>query len=386
MRRWIVGAVESGLGPRRGCILIAGISIASLLALVSEPATGIGNFTWVRRAGEPTETGYGSSLRGAGQRPPVQVFGYVPENDGQPAWTSAEMHREVLSGVSVVQYYLDGDGNLGTLPGGGAVPGWAVTSGLRVVPLIQNNDGDWNRPVVARVLNDPRRRQHHIDRIVTLVVSGGYPGVELDYENLLAVDREPFSTFIEELARALHDRQKQLLVAVHAKLSEPGEWDGARAQDWSRIGAAADWVIVMSYDADPSRPGPIAPLGWTRAVLQFAVARVPPGKVIQGIPFYGHDWSSSGVVERTYRQIQQIAHNNGTQPRRDMTDRHLVLEYTQGNTRHEVWFTDGETVAALTAIGREVGVAGYALWRLGGEDPTVWDVLAGVPLRSERGR
>jgi spore germination protein YaaH len=308
------------------------------------------------------------------------VWGYVPDFDRAAAWSTAQANRAALSGVSLFQYHLGANGQLIEYPGVGGAPTWVAQRGLAVVPMITNHiENRWDRDVVARVLGDPNRRRQHVDRIITLAVNGGYPRIELDYESLSATDREPFSAFVEELAAALHARGKQLSVAVHAKLAEPGEWDGPQAQDWSRIGAAADWVIVMTYDHDPSRPGPIAPLEWTRAVLRFATTRIPPGKIIQGIPLYGYDWSRNArAVDRTYSQLLDLARARGGELRRDEVDRHLTLEYTDRGVRHEVWFADAETVAALTEIGREVGVAGYALWRLGGEDPSVWALLQGI--------
>ena len=209
-----------------------------------------------------------------------------------------------------------------------------------------------------------------------MAVEGGHPSIEIDYESLSAAERDPFSRFIEDLAGELHDQGKQLAVAVHAKASDPGEWAGAQAQDWARIGAAADRVIVLTYDYDPARPSPIAPLSWTKDVLRHAVSRIDPTKVIQGVPLYGYDWASGASgVGRTHQELLELARQHGVQPRREWRDLHVVFDYGRGRDRHQVWLSDGATVAALLALGREVGIGGYAFWRLGGEDPAVWPAL-----------
>jgi spore germination protein YaaH len=306
-----------------------------------------------------------------------QVWGYVPDYDWPAAWVSAEAHGVDLAGVSLFQYHLDSQGNLIRQPKFGEVPAWAIARGLTIVPMITNQVGNaWDRDIVARVLSDSERRRHHVAQIVALAVRGGYSAVELDYENLSAPDRETFSAFVEELGAALRMQRKELSVAVHAKLAEPGAWGGAPAQDWSRIGAAADRVVVMTYDYGPDRPGPIAPLKWTRDVLRFATALIPAGKVIQGIPLYGYDWAKKQpAADHTYRELIELAQRHEVLTHRDAADRHLTFEYTVGAVRHEVWLADGVTVQALMTVGREMGVAGYALWRLGGEDPTVWSTV-----------
>jgi spore germination protein len=310
---------------------------------------------------------------------PSQVWGYVPEYDRPSAWASAQSNRAALSGVTVFQTHLDADGDLIHYPNV-QFPDWLWQSQLTIVPMVTNHVGDrWDGDLVGRVISNPDRRRYHIDQIVNYAVDGGFSGIELDYENLSPAQREPFSTFVRELASALHSRGKQLTVAVHAKLQEPGEWDAPQAQDWAVIGAEADRIVVMTYDFDPARPGAISPLGWTRSVLQFAATRIPPNKIIQGIPLYGYDWSGGRTgVDVTYTQLLDLARTHGVQPRRDPMDHHLILEYTDRGSRHEIWLADADTVASLVQVGREVGVAGYALWRLGGEDASAWGVLSGI--------
>lgn len=306
-----------------------------------------------------------------------KIWGYLPNYDRDAAWSSVEAHGDLLAGVSLFQYGLNADGSLGEYAGLGREPLWTSRRKIAVVPMVTNLVGErWDRDLVADVLADPDRRRHHIEQLIALVVQGRYPALELDYENLAAPDRLPLAGFIEELGQALHERGKELSLALHAKLDEPGEWAGAQAQDWSMLGSVADRIVVMTYDYDPSRPGPIAPIEWTRAVLRFALSQIPSGRVLQGIPFYGYDWSGSGPAEyRTYGDVLALARVHAAKSRREEADQHLVLSYQEAGVAHEVWIPDGGTVSALLNIGRELGVAGYAIWRMGGEDPSAWQAI-----------
>jgi spore germination protein YaaH len=293
------------------------------------------------------------------------------------------MHTDLLTGVALFQYRLDAEGNLHAQSKSSDIPSWAAARRLRVVPMITNQLGErWDRDVVAHVLRDATLQADHIDRVVAIAVSSGAPAVEIDYESLAADDREKFASFLERLAEALHGNGKELSVAVHAKTSEPGAWSGAQAQDWARIGSVADRVVVMTYDFDPKRPGPIAPLSWTRSVLRLASSLIASRKVVQGIPLYGYDWAAKRAArDRTYRESMELAERHGAQVKRDDIDQHLWFEYSADGVRHDVWFVDAVTVAALASVGRELGVAGYALWRLGGEDPAIWESGGGIAGR-----
>jgi spore germination protein len=317
---------------------------------------------------------------GAGTSPPIQVWGYVPDFDTEAAFASALENRSVLTGITQVRYFPDRDGKLRQYPGAPPLPEWIRTHGMAVVPLIANQvAGQWDRDLIDYLLSDPTRRGHHVRNIVARTITEAHPAVELDYEFLATSLRDAFSAFVEELAAALHEHGRMLAVAVHAKSSEPGDDAGSAAQDWERIGAAADRVAVMTYDWDPTHPGPISPLAWTREVLAFAASCIPLTKVMQGIPLYGYRWTEGQPPSYlTYQEFMSLARRSGCTPRRDAASRHLVLVGAEVGIPFEAWLPDSETVMALGSIGKELGVAGYTAWRLGGEESTALTSLHSV--------
>jgi len=311
----------------------------------------------------------------------MEVWGYVPNFDEVAAWESAWRNRRVLTGVSVVRCYLDANGEPVDYPTAPRMPEWVGGSGLKTALLVANQtEARWDSAVVDRALADAPSRRLHVDRLLDCVRLAGYGGVEIDYEALPLVLREPFSLFVEELAHALQNGSKELAVAVHAKQSEPGESAGSQGQDWARIGAAADRVAIMAYDFDPSRPGPVSPVAWTRDVLRHALDLIPANRVIQGVPLYGYLWRDGADPDYlTYGDFQNLATSHGASPRREAADRHLVLQYEEGGHSFEAWLPDRQTVATLASVGRQLGVAGYSLWRLGGEQDDALAALEGAP-------
>ena len=142
------------------------------------------------------------------------------------------------------------------------------------------------------MLHSPELMAAHVTAIVALVQRNQYAGIDLDYENLHAADRQAFSTFVTRLAHALHAKGKVLSVAVFAKTTNAGTDPRNVAQDYAAIGRAADQVRLMAYDYhwESSAPGPVAPISWVRAVLRYAKTQIPASKIILGVPLYGYDW------------------------------------------------------------------------------------------------
>jgi spore germination protein YaaH len=284
-------------------------------------------------------------------------------------------NADVLDEVNFFWYTLGADGGIQ----GGVMASQAVQvardAGLRVVPSIVNGGFDAQR--VSLVVNDPARRQQHIQDILALVRDNDYDGIDIDYESLNPADRDAFSLFIEELAAALHAEGKLLSIAVHAKTGDAGAWGGAAAQDWARLGAAVDSFKIMTYDFHngASEAGPIAPLDWVDAVLSYAATVVPPEKTWMGVPVYGYNWTGSRAQSLNWRQALQLAGQQGVQPQRDLASGELTFSYDDG--RHTVYFNDGETLAGRLALLREKHpkVAGIAIWPLGGEDPANWTAI-----------
>ena len=280
--------------------------------------------------------------------------------------------------VNFVWYELDAGGSItGDVQ---SPPGMeaARVAGLRIVPSIQN--AGFNREAVAAIIHDPARRAQHVQDLVALVTANGFDGLDLDYESLNPEDRDDFSLFVEELAAALHARNKLLSIAVHPKTEEPGTWNGPQAQDYARLGAAVDEFKIMTYDYhwSTSEAGPIAPLDWVDQVLTFAATVVPPEKTYLGVPFYGYDWTGSTGEPLNWRQATKLASQNNAELQRDASSGEAWFTY--GDGRHTVYFNDAETLRQRlqAAFERHPDLAGVAIWALGGEDPENWSVRSGV--------
>jgi spore germination protein len=314
--------------------------------------------------------------------PPV-VIGYVPYWDQTRGFDVTSEHPDLFDEISPVWYSLEPTGEIVlTDAEHTTVDRTAVRrlqeQGVRVIPTVTNlRDGEWDPEAVQAMLHRPEAMETHIRELVRLTLDEGYDGVDIDYEHLRAADRDAYSTFLTDLAAALHAEGKLLTTAVHPKTSESGYGERNAAQDFRAIGAAADQVRVMTYDYswEDSPPGPVAPAGWVEEVIAWTVTQMPPEKVVLGIVLLGYDWGPERGETVDYEQAQDTAaEHQATVRRADDDSPWFAYDDTSGR-QHEVWYEDADSVAAKVPLVDQYDLAGAFFWRLGGEDPDVWSVV-----------
>ncbi|MCI2417603.1 glycosyl hydrolase family 18 protein [Saccharopolyspora sp. K220] len=252
---------------------------------------------------------------------------------------------------------------------------------IPIVPSLANiTDGYWAYEPVAKVLHDPARMHRHVADIVELVKREDYAGIDIDYENLRAGDRQAFTAFVTELGRAMDAEGKTLSVAVFAKDSDAGYDERNVAQDYAAIGRAVDQVRLMGYDYawSTSPPGSVAPISWVRDVLRYAKTQIPPDRIVLGVPLYGYDWVDGHGTAVTWLQAFRLATEHRAKVNYDAPTQSPWFRYTDAQGReHEVWFENAPSSKAKFEAARGSGIRGVYLWMFGYEDTDTWRELRG---------
>jgi spore germination protein YaaH len=253
------------------------------------------------------------------------------------------------------------------------------------VPLVVN-PGFRPEPILE-VLAFPERQARAIASLVSRATAEGWAGVQFDFEHIPASARDRYSDFVRAAARAFRAAGLSLSVAVVAQHSEepgaylPGFWEEwAGVFDYAALGAAADFLSLMTYDQHTplTGPGPVAGLPWVQAVLAHALARVPPGKISLGIPLYYRAWRSRGEPGYGgFQEAQALREMLGVPARWDAVQRSPHFVAAGDGTVTTVWYEDARSVAERLALVRRNGLRGFSAWVLGQEDPAVWTLLRG---------
>ena len=122
-----------------------------------------------------------------------------------------------------------------------------------------------------------------------------------------------------------------------------------------------------------SPPGPIAAVDWVNRNLGTRVAEVGAARIVAAFPLYGYRWRRSAATEViSYDDARRLTTTTNTPLTRDHASATLHALSPEG---WEIWVSDHVLLETLVREARELGVTTFALWRLGLEDPAVWDVI-----------
>lgn len=228
-----------------------------------------------------------------------------------------------------------------------------------------NELGGFSPKPVQAFLNDPAKMRAHIDQLVAIAEEDKLDGLDIDYESLEAGDGDRFTRFIELLGEALRAKKKILSVTVHPKESEPGNWDGPKAQDYAKLGKAADVFRIMCYDMhwSGSDAGSIAGTAWAERVMKFAATVVPARKLELGVAAYGYDWNTKPARSLTFKDTV------GLGP--------FTLDSASGERAWggKVHYSGPEAVGQKYALAKRLGLRGISMWYIGSEDPEIWKLF-----------
>ncbi len=374
VHRWHPSTIRS---VRQGRILAQGLVVCVMVALVSLlPGWSSEIKTWDRALlpqlarvtfqAPPSQPGqtWPPRLRHLGTG---LVLGYLYDPNA-PATALSQLRQltPVLTGVAADWYSVNAAGQISgqTQPG---VVRFAERHRLLNLAVVEQTDPG----VLSALLASPAAEQRAMEQMLTMVESDRFAGVNLDWEGIVPSDRSRFNRFVGKLCALFHVHGYYVTLSVPAETaSQPlNSWTGA--YDYPVLGREADLLMIMAYDQHWSggHPGPIASTAWVRSVLAYTISVVPHQKVILGIPGYGYDWNGEGAVALSFVQAEGLRHQYAPSAHGNH------FQYLQNGVVHSVWFENTQSFLNKIHLVSGFELRGIVLWRIGIEDPKMWDFL-----------
>jgi cellulose synthase/poly-beta-1,6-N-acetylglucosamine synthase-like glycosyltransferase/spore germination protein YaaH/peptidoglycan/xylan/chitin deacetylase (PgdA/CDA1 family) len=249
--------------------------------------------------------------------------------------------------------------------------------GMEVFPMVNNSDGS-NWVDISAFLNNADSRSLFRSQAMQFLSTGRFHGLIVDFEAFPQSGQAGFVALLQELSSDLHKRGMKLYVAVPPHNEE---------YEYASISAAADGVVLMNYDEHypGAESGPVASQDWFDQNLKFATSVIPKNKIMCAIANYGYDWAlkpKKGKLPADLRDhsvsVQEAwlaARDSDEDVNFDDDAMNPHFSYLdERNFRHDVWFVDGVTALNQMRSAQSLGIKTFALWRLGGEDRSLWRV------------
>lgn len=243
---------------------------------------------------------------------------------------------------------------------------------IRVNALINNfKDSAWDRGSLRTMLANAESRRRCIEAIERYLVEQKLSGINIDFESVPDESQKHLVQFMREL--------REKLQTHNLELSQSVPIDDDRF-DFRKLAASVDYLMLMSYDenASDNEAGPVASQAWFTREIQRRLRAVPANKLVIGIGSYGYDWTKSQppAEEISFQDAVRIASESAGDIELDDASGNPHFDYADdANQTHTVWFLDAITAFNQVQAASRLNPRGFALWRLGSEDPGVWSVL-----------
>ena len=247
---------------------------------------------------------------------------------------------------------------------------WGTRPILTLTPL--GEDGHFNNNLVSALVRSHELQQRIIWELGRTMQDKGFGGLDIDFEYVLADDREGFAAFVDLTTRVMNLFGYPVTVALAPKTSAEQRGLLYEGIDYALLGAAANRAMLMTYEWGYSQGPPmaVAPINMVRRVVDYAVTAIPREKLSLGIPNYGYDWAlpyERGMTRAktiNNHQAVQLAIDFGVDIRFDETAMSPYFRYWQYGVQHEVWFEDVRSMKAKFDLIKEYGLSGAGYWQL----------------------
>src|SRR5436189_707225 len=303
----------------------------------------------------------------------VRLAFYV--NGDPDSYASLQQHATQFTHVCPEwMTVIDGMGNL-QIDSDSRVSKLAASKGIALMPLLTNLVGDtWQPEAIENLAHGPAKRQDgFIQEVLGVLRNAKAAGVVVDWQQIDPAYKKDLTGFIDKFADALHDDNKELWMCV-----QPGQ-----ELDYIDIDALSDNIdrfVAMLFDetSETDPPGPLASRSWFEGWLHVLLDGSDSRQWIIAIGSYGYDWpiggkkgeliSFSEAMSRANDVESEIIHGQGP-------SYSPYFYFQDEETEHGVWFLDAVTFLNQVREVRDEKAGGFALYRLGSEDPAIWDAL-----------
>ena len=294
------------------------------------------------------------------------VWDYYSEYVNAPDRTG-----EKMDGVNVVSPSFfsllkgsNGEINDNATRGGKDYIEWAHNNNYQVWAMFSNNS---LKDTTSLILNDYEKREAMIENLMDLVEEYNVDGINVDFENMNAEDKDVYSRFLIELAPRLKILGKTLSVDVTAP---DGSDTWSLCFDRNAIANVADYIVFMAYDqygVSSSKAGTTAGYNWVEANIKKFLGQedVDPDKIILGIPLYMRLWKEdNGEVTSKVVNIKDMYDNLPDNQEATWDDelKQYYVEYEDDGATYKMWIENDKSIGEKINLAKQYNLAGIAFW------------------------
>ena len=254
----------------------------------------------------------------------------------------------------------------------------AKANGYEIWPIITNgiDSTNYSPEDTSKMLNSEYSREKFIKNLVEILKEDKVEGINMDFESMKTEDKDLYTQLIREMAPILRKENIKLSIDMYF----------VAYIDRKRVGQASDYVILMGYDQRgswSSEAGSIAEATWVEKNIESLLndSKIPPEKIILGVPFYTRLWTEKARTEKptttvyTMKDCQEFINDNNLTPVWDQDAGQNYAEYSRGDYTYKLWIEDKDSIKRRVETVNKYNLAGITGWRKGLETSDIWQVI-----------
>ncbi len=263
---------------------------------------------------------------------------------------------------------------------------------VELMPLVTNSDFDSERTHIF--LNDPVAQKRAIEQLVLICNAHHFYGFQIDFEHILITDKDAYTHFYQHASQALHAANFKISAAIFPRTSDNNPttdrsrssleyWSGG--YDYAALSKDSEFVTLMAYDqhGGGTTPGSACEPSWVENIIKYALQYIPANKISIGLPVKSAYWYTSsghsdfGVKETdlTYPQLQYLIEKFNIKTHWDSAKKLSYSVFVNNNLNEFIYAEDKPTFQVKVDLAHKYKLRGVSLWRVGTEDPAIWELL-----------
>ncbi|MCC6932961.1 MAG: glycosyltransferase [Deltaproteobacteria bacterium] len=250
----------------------------------------------------------------------------------------------------------------------------AKENNIKLIPLLTNLDNDtWHSDAVENLILATRSKQEiFASALIKKLKASSASGVLLDWELLDARYKPQMTELLFYVAERLHEMDLELWLTIPIN-------SDMNIYDIDRLALTIDKFVARMFDETSEKePGQISSQKWFEEWLNALTQRGDAKKWIFALGNFGYDWAPNEAAQQIgFADVMSRAyHANLGSLSSGYDNQGLHFSYLDDGQSHTVLFLDALTFRNQYTRVLTSGAGGVAVFRLGTEDPALWNVLA----------
>lgn len=249
--------------------------------------------------------------------------------------------------------------------------------GYEIWPLLDNS---FSPELTHNILKSASSRSKIIDDILSLYLSYGFDGINIDFENVYYKDRDLLTQFVRELYPVFKEYNMTVTMDVTA-ISTSENW--SLCYDRERLHKSLDYMILMAYDqhwAASPIAGSVAEYTWVEEGVKGLLNQVPNNKLILAVPFFTRLWTIEADKVQS-KALTMAGMNNFIQDNSIEVFWQEEIGQYYGSVKKEekeyrFWVEDEKSLDYKISLVHKYNLPGIASWRKGFESEEIWNSIS----------